>query len=401
MKRIIAVISAVIIFITCTVTAFAKNNTETVLRFNKNGKFKIMLLADPQDGYPVKEDYLILLNDALDRAKPDLVVFLGDNIMNAFDGSVENYYKGYDQMLNPIVERKIPFTLVFGNHDSESSPVMTKEEMLKIYQSYDGCLAYDAVPSLHGCGTHNLTVASSDGKRTAFNLWMMDSGDYAYTEKSGSHYDCVRKDQIEWYEKTSKALEKKNGAKVPSLMFQHIVPADVAQQVMVTVPFHFKKHTGHNLEDGTALSFIPNIFGFKSGFVGEIPCSSTENEGQMDSLSERGDVLAIFFGHDHVNSFCANVKGVDAVNVPGCTYNSYYSFIYHGIMTVELNEKNPRKYKADMIYANDLALEKSSKLPGLEKTKRYYIASKACRILVDVFLTPIKLITNIVGNIIY
>lgn len=401
MKRIISALLAAVMLLMTSITAFAEEENSAQLKFNEDGKFKIMLLADPQDGYPIVEDYIILVNEALDRAKPDLVVFLGDNVMGADDGSLDSYYKGYDQMLNPIAERGIPFTFVFGNHDRESSPGLTKEEMLEIYQRYDGCLAYDAVPELHGCATHNLPILSSDGTHTAFNLWMMDSGDYAYTEESGNHYDCVRRDQIEWYEQTSKALEEENGAKVPSFMFQHIVPADVAQQVMVTAPFHSRILTDYNIEDGTWVSFLPNIFGFKSGFVGEIPCPSTENEGQIDSLSQRGDVLALFFGHDHVNSYIANVKGVDSINVPGCTYNSYYSFIYHGIMTVELNEKDLSKYKTDMIYANDLALEKGSKLPGMEKTKSYYIVSKICRILLDTILTPFKMLANILGSIIY
>ena len=303
MKKIISAVLAAVLFITGTAAAFAAESDGRQLQFNKDGKFKIMLLADPQDGYPIREDFIYLLNEALDKAEPDLVVFLGDNVMGADEWSLEKYKMGFDQMLAPIVEREIPFTLVFGNHDEESSPGLTKEQILEIYQSFDGCLAYDAVPELHGCATHNLPILSSDGTHTAFNLWMMDSGSYAYTEKTGYHYDCVRRDQIEWYEQTSKALEKENGAPVPSFMFQHIVPADVAEQVMVTLPFHLKNITDYNIEDGKSLSFLPNIFGFKSGLVGEIPCPSTENEGQMDSISQRGDVLALFFGHDHVNDF--------------------------------------------------------------------------------------------------
>lgn len=402
MKKILSAVMAVVLLLTGVIASSAAENSDKQLQFNKDGKFKIMILADPQDGYPIREDFIYLLNEALDKAEPDLVVFLGDNVMGADEWTLEKYKMGFDQMLTPIVEREIPFTLVFGNHDEESSPGLTKEQILEIYQSFDGCLAYDAVPELHGCGTHNLPILSSDGTHTAFNLWMMDSGSYAYTEKTGYHYDCVRRNQIEWYEQTSKALEEENGAPVPSFMFQHIVPADVAEQVMVTLPFHHKKYlTDYNLENGKSLSFLPNVFGFKSGFVGEIPCSSTENEGQMDSLAQRGDVLALFFGHDHVNSYCANVKGIDAINVPGCTYESYYSFILHGIMTVTLDEKDLGTYRTDMIYANDLALEKGSKLPEMEKSMGYYIASEFVRILVKVLLTPLKQLTNIVGEILY
>ena len=66
---------------------------------------------------------------------------------------------------------------VFGNHDDETMPTLTKEQMLDGYMSYAGCLAYDADPALHGCATHNLEILSSDGTHTAFNLWLMDDGE--------------------------------------------------------------------------------------------------------------------------------------------------------------------------------------------------------------------------------
>ena len=132
--------------------------------------------------------------------------------MSPEDGTVESYWKGYDEVF-PILESKgVPFTFVFGNHDDESAPTVTKEEMLKKYQSYEGCLAYDADPALHGCATHNLPILSSDGKKVAYNLWMFDSGDYVFYENGKRRgYDCVRADQIEWYKAESAKLKAANG----------------------------------------------------------------------------------------------------------------------------------------------------------------------------------------------
>ena len=158
-------------------------------------------------------------------------MFLGDNIMSPEDGTVESYWKGYDEVF-PILESKgVPFTFVFGNHDDESAPTVTKEEMLKKYQSYDGCLAYDTDPSLHGCATHNLPILSSDGKKVAYNLWMFDSGDYVFYENGKRRgYDCVRADQLAWYKAESATLKAANGGEaVPSLAFQHIIPQEAGR----------------------------------------------------------------------------------------------------------------------------------------------------------------------------
>ncbi len=380
MKRIIAVFMAAVLVLSCGFISFAAGGGSTAnLKFDENGKFKILLLADIQDGYPVKEDYLHYINQALDKADPDLIIMLGDNIVSAADNTVESYWKAYDEVLTPFVERGIPFTLVFGNHDDESVPTVSKEEMLQKYQSYEGCLAYDADPALHGCATHNLEILSSDGKRIAFNLWMMDSGDYVFDENGNElGYDCVRKDQIEWYKEKSAELGEKNGGeKVPSMMFQHIVPQEVYQKVMFNSPWNLGEIT-KNFADGTSSTYLANIFNY-DGYVMESPCPSLENDGQWEALVETGDVLSVFFGHDHINSYRTDVDGVKAVNVPGVTYHSYYSYTEQGSMLVTLDENNIENYKLDMLYSNDLALEDGSKLPGLKRSMNEYLFSRVCR----------------------
>ena len=404
MKKFLAIILAVIMLLSCTAVSFAADSNSEKLQFNEDGKFRILILADIQEGYPFTDDLVAFMNQAISKSQPDLVVFLGDNVMGPESGDhdIDAYLKGFDQALNPLVERGIPFTFVYGNHDDETMPNLTKEQILEMYQRYDGCLAYDADPALHGCATHNLEILSSDGTHTAFNLWLMDSGDYVFDgEGNKLHYDCVRKDQIEWYEKTSKELEEKNGAPVPSFMFQHIVPADVAQQVMVTLPFHIGDLAHYDMDDGTAVTYLPNIFGFEDGMVGEGLCPSTENDGQWDAIAERGDVLACFFGHDHKNTYKANVKGVDAVNVPGSTFKHYHSNIHQGCMVLTLDEKDLSRYESETYYVTSLALEEGSQLPGLSKTKAEYGMYEFFRIFLKVLLTPFKAIANVFGKIIY
>lgn len=50
------------------------------MRFNSDGKFKIMQITDIQEIPKVSPDTLKLINAALESEKPDLAVFTGDQI---------------------------------------------------------------------------------------------------------------------------------------------------------------------------------------------------------------------------------------------------------------------------------------------------------------------------------
>lgn len=48
------------------------------MKFNKNGKFKIMQITDIQEIYNVSPDTLKLLENAVEKEKPDLVIYTGE-----------------------------------------------------------------------------------------------------------------------------------------------------------------------------------------------------------------------------------------------------------------------------------------------------------------------------------
>ena len=51
---------------------------DTMLQFDENGEFRILIVADTQDTARPQEATLRLLNAELDAADADLVVFTGD-----------------------------------------------------------------------------------------------------------------------------------------------------------------------------------------------------------------------------------------------------------------------------------------------------------------------------------
>ncbi len=339
---------AVILVFSITAVGFAGHKEDAKLKFNDNGKFKILVFADVQTGYPMDEDMIYFITEALRYEHPDLVVFTGDNVNNP-------ELKTYEQMLTPLIEAGVPYTMVLGNHDQENSGGMTREEIVAEYQKYEGFLGYDADPTIHGAGTHNLPILSSDGSSLAYNLWMFDCGDYVYdSDGKKLGYDWVRKDQIEWYNTVREELKAENGGEVvPSLVFQHIIPQEPCREIFYVTDVQLGELT-KNFDDGSAMTFIPDISKY-NGYLFEPCCPGYGNDGQWDAMVAGGDVVGVVCGHDHMNSFVADVNGIDMIMTPGCTFDSYYSKINQGSRVIVLDENDTSTYETYLLTSNRLA----------------------------------------------
>lgn len=352
-KRIFsAVLALVLIFGACfSINASAASSA---LRFDENGEFKIMHLTDCQDVYPANETMLKFIDASIKEYQPDLIVLGGDNVVadeKDLDAAIE-------ELVSIFVENETPFTLVFGNHDCEHG--LTNDELLVLYQKHGGkyCLAYDAVPALHGSATHNLPVLASDSNEVKFNIWMFDSGSHVYDENGNDlGYDCVTTDQIEWYKTTSKALETASGKKIPSLAFQHIIVGDVYDALF--------RETSTDMGElsrsfnGKTYSFLPKTENIEEGFLLEFPCPGYYNYGQFDAMVERGDVLGIFSGHDHTNNFTTELDGIKIVNTGGATYHSYGREMTRGMRMITVNEDDLRSFESETVTINQFALDNS------------------------------------------
>ena len=369
MKKILAVLLAVVMMLSVASVSFAGYKDEAVLQFDEDGNFKVLVLADIQTGYPVPDDMIAFIYESVDFAKPDLIVLTGDNINT-------EEIEAYDAVFGALERTGVPYTAVLGNHDQESSGGLTRDEIIERYASYDNCLVYDADPALHGAGTHNLPVLSSDGSKIAFNFWMFDCGDYVRSSKGEwLGYDWVREDQIAWYNATRDAMTAENGGElVPSLAFQHIIPQEPTEMIFAPTDINMGDLT-INFQDGTSYTFLPDITKF-DGYLFEKCCPSYGNDGQWDAMKEGGDVLGVVVGHDHLNNFIADCDGIDLIMTPGCTYTSYYEGMIQGARVIEINEENPWEYSSYNLTANQLALDENSGLGNdrseLDYTISYY-----------------------------
>src|SRR5471030_94336 len=103
------------------------------IKFDFNGNFKIVQFTDLHEG-PNRDKTIDLMNKILEYEKPNMVVLTGDNI----DGkckTIEDVKNAIKHIADPMENRKIPWAIVFGNHDDEHN-MMTKEEMMKFYMTF-------------------------------------------------------------------------------------------------------------------------------------------------------------------------------------------------------------------------------------------------------------------------
>ena len=351
-----AVLSALLLAVCAVPVQAGEDADETELKFDENGEFRILIVADTQDTAKPREAMLKLLNASLDAAEPDLVVFTGDQVHGPSVRTEAAMEKALDAILSPVVERGIPFAAVFGNHDDEGG--VSKETQLAIYQSCPGCLMV-AGEEMSGVGNYNLLVSSSDGERPVVNLWFIDSG--TYDESGASKYARVEQDQVDWYTETEAALEAEYGEQIPAYLFQHIIFPEI-YDMLEEVPASgknedgvvegFSSHAGHYYKLGD---------NFTAGHLGEAPCPTDLESTEFDTMCETGDIVAAFFGHDHVNDFAGSYRGIDIVNTSGVGFYIYGDREYHGTRLIVLHEDAPEEYETQMLYYKDIV---SDPLPG-------------------------------------
>ncbi|NMN00599.1 serine/threonine protein phosphatase [Bifidobacterium sp. DSM 109958] len=203
----------------------------TTLRFRHDGTFRVLQMADVQDGPEVDPDTVRLLEAAIREADPDLVVFTGDQIrgydpawmrtflrrrgerrgdrvrvVTRFEAWWRGRFGGADDggeeadadadaaplddarakvrscmagFLGPVTRAGVPFAATYGNHDFQCGVLAGEQDAM--YREFPGCLnpasgGADAVEP----GTFALPIEASDGSgRVAMSVMMVNSGDYA------------------------------------------------------------------------------------------------------------------------------------------------------------------------------------------------------------------------------
>lgn len=334
---------------------------EMKIKFPESGKIKILQVSDPQDMHIVRSAMIKMLNTVYDKVEPDLVVFTGDNILgNHIDDRLvgsktqknpavtkRRIRKALNHILKPLDKRKVPYCMIYGNHDDKNC--LTKQEQADIYKEHEYFVGLNSDEEKLDCDTYNLPIYDSKGEKIKYNLWMLDS---AWHDKEKDESYCYVKPQVmEWYQRKSDQLKAQNGGEpVMSLMFQHIPVRETVSLFKEcdkadknAVPVKGEKDKFAKLDTDKA-----------NGYAFEYPDVCEVEIGQMDAIREQGDVCAVVFGHDHVNCFTAEIDGVNIIQTPGASFRSYGNMLSRGVRVFEIDENHPDEFSTYIISYFDL-----------------------------------------------
>ncbi len=314
------------------------------LSFGADKKFTILQVTDIQDGPGLVGSTAKFLKKSLEDVKPDLVVLTGDNIFGSNCKSLASTEKAIDKFMSIYEAYGVPVAATFGNHDPEG--IASREEQMAMYEKYSCFIGFDEGPELSGTGTYNIPIFSStDPQKTAYNLWVIDSGDY---DEINGGYAHVQQDQIDWYVNKSNQLKADNGGNlVNSMLFQHIVVPEIYDTLLEVKPFT----NGSVPKNGK--HYVLNAEVTRKGIMGEGPCPPTVNGGQFDAIVNQGDVVAMFFGHDHTNSYEIAHRGVDLVCTPTAGLASYGDRANRGARVITIDEDNTQTYDTYLVKYDD------------------------------------------------
>lgn len=297
--------------------------------FVTDNDFRVMQLSDVHIGagfMSVKKD-----NQAINAVaamvaeeKPDLVIVTGDIAYPVpFQAGTFNNKTGAVIFASLMEKLGVYWCPAFGNHDTEAYSYFSREDISELYsnrQKYPHCLFQSGPKDVDGYGNYIVNVQTSKGEITQ-SFVMLDSHSYIDNDYFGImwKYDCVHKNQVEWYEQQIKTLTKINNNKTPkSLMFFHMPP-----QEMLTAYNEYKENGYKDTADS-------KYIGGKAGEKDLVVYPSEKNYGLFDKCLELGSTKGIFFGHDHLNNFTILYKGIQLTYDYTVDYLAYVGINKYG-----------------------------------------------------------------------
>lgn len=325
MKRVCCALLALLLFAQCGLSAFA-----APLRFGADGRYKILLIADPQDDATPEPDMAPLTEAAIRRTDPDLIVVLGDLVENwavskeydsdgnerqlSYDETLANCRTATDAVFAPILASGIPYTAILGNNDYESG--VTAADWYALLRGQKGILLPETRVYADGRTDSVLPVLGTNDEET-LRLLLLDTGTKGVTKEQVKAFGGLN-----------------DNRNVPAVVFQHIPVIEYALFWRFCLPceadaFPLGKHF-----------FIRRTHLFES----ESDRCTLWNGGfspEFRTWKACGNIIGAYFGHLHNISAEGVYHGVRMAAVYGDRWNGKYR---HGFALLTFDERDVRNY---------------------------------------------------------
>lgn len=289
--------------------------------FTTDRDFVILQLTDVHIGggsFSSNKDKLALnaISELVNTAKPDLIIVTGDIAYPVpFASGSFNNLNPTKVFANLMESLGVYWAVAFGNHDTEVYSYYNREELSKYYLSEEinyaqnknaHCL-FQTGPTdkIDGYGNYFINVKNSQGLITQ-SLVMIDSHAYIEGDYFGIkwRYDNIHQNQIDWYSAEITKLDQQNKAidanypMIKSLAFFHIPLEEYLTA--------WREYTQNDNQDTENVKYKYGVAG-ESGKI--VYCGTYEDE-MFETMKELGSTQGMFVGHDHLNNFSIEYKGI-------------------------------------------------------------------------------------------
>lgn len=269
----------------------------------KNQDFKILQLTDIHLGcgfLSKKSDKLALdsVKKIIEAADPDMIILTGDQVypIPIFSGS-RNNLKETKKIAQVINSYKIPWAVVYGNHDVESFAKYKKSKLSSYYSSLEYCMFEKGPDEIYGEGNYSIRILNEDFSINRV-LYFLDSNMYVKTGMTSffSGFDHIHDDQLEWYKKEVEKVKVKEKKNIQSFMFFHIPCSEYK--------IAWREYTKGNVNNDVVYHY--GEVGETNDYFG-VPKFKTK---VFDVIKEMDSTKGVFCGHDHLNTISLTYKGI-------------------------------------------------------------------------------------------
>lgn len=256
----------------------------------------------------------------LTAEKPDLVIVTGDiSYPVPFQAGTFNNKSAAKLFAKLMENLGVYWTACYGNHDTEAYSYYSREQLTEFYSSpdYPHCLLQAGPDDVDGCGNQIINIVNSDGITTR-TLVLFDSHSYVDGDYFGIawKYDNIHENQVKWYEDTITSISKQNADIIKNFdekkAEQYKDLTTVKSSAFMHIPLTEYRDAWNEYVDN-AYNDTKNVK-YNYGTVGEggkfIYCGIHE-DNLFETMQRLGSTDSVFCGHDHLNNFSLNYKGIN------------------------------------------------------------------------------------------
>ncbi len=317
--------------------------------------FRILQLTDLHIGggiFSVKKDSLALdcVFNLIEAAEPDLIIITGDILYPFFpqSGNINNM-KTARQFASFMEKIRIPWTLVFGNHDMEAYSFSSNRQLARYFSSADlkYCLLSNNPEDVEvfGYGNHIINIRNEDNTLNT-SLVMLDSN--RYVQCNMFKYDIIRDSQVEWYRESILSLSTEangiaEGEVVSSLAFFHI-------------PLNEYQTAWDLYQQGS--TEVEYLYGVMDEKILAPTVGAKLPRGKFfEEMVALGSTKATFCGHNHKNNFAIIYNGIQLSFSNTVVYLGLFGIDktddYRGGTLISIAED--RAFTSELIYLRDVS----------------------------------------------